>query len=298
MTNDLKLNGQLGKQTLSRRKAVGLLGLGILATQFPFACTSGTSKLSDLEKQSLHYLTLTEVAALIKSKQISSEELTQLMLDRIAAIDGKLNSYITIMSEDALVTARTLDKELAEGKYRGPLHGVPIGVKDLLFTTNAPTTGSHSFNSNFIATYNATVVDKLNNAGAVILGKLNLTEGALGNYNAISKIPKNPWGEDLWTGVSSSGSGVATAAGLCFGSIGSDTGGSIRFPSMANGIVGLKPTYGLVSKYGVMPLSISLDHIGPMTRSTLDAAVMLEAIAGYDANDPNSLQENKIDSRA
>ena len=295
MTNELKVNGQFGKQKLSRRKAVGLLGLGILATQFPFACTSGTSKLSDLEKQSLHYLTLTEVAALIKSKKISSEELTQLMLDRIAAIDGKLNSYITIMSEDALVTARALDKELAEGKYRGPLHGVPIGVKDLLYTTNAPTTASHSFNSNFIATYNATVVDKLNNAGAVILGKLNLTEGAMGNYNGSSKIPKNPWGEDLWTGVSSSGSGVATAAGLCFGSIGSDTGGSIRFPCVANGIVGLKPTYGLVSTYGVFPLSQSLDHIGPMTRSTLDAAIMLEAIAGYDANYPNSLQENKID---
>ena len=295
MTNDLNVNRQFGKQKLSRRKAAGLLGLGILATQFPFACTSGTPKLSDLEKQSLHYLTLTEVAALIKSKQISSEELTQLMLDRIAAIDSKLNSYITIMSEDALITARVLDKELAIGKYRGPLHGVPIGVKDLLYTTNAPTTGSHSFNTNFIATYNATVVDKLNNAGAVILGKLNLTEGAMGNYNTSSKIPKNPWGEDLWTGMSSTGSGVATAAGLCFGSIGSDTGGSIRFPSVANGIVGLKPTYGLVSKYGVFALSESLDHIGPMTRSTLDAAVMLEAIAGYDANDPNSLQENKID---
>ncbi len=280
---------------ISRRRVVGLLGLGVIATQFPFACTSENAKLSDLEKQSIHYLTLTEVAELIKSKKISSEELTQLMLDRIAALDGKLNSYITIMREDALATARSLDKELADGKYRGPLHGVPIGVKDLLYTINAPTTASHSFNANFIATYNATVLDKLLHAGAVILGKLNLTEGAMGNYNTSSKIPKNPWGEDLWTGVSSSGSGVATAAGLCFGSIGSDTGGSIRFPSVANGIVGLKPTYGLVSTYGVFPLSQSLDHIGPMTRSTLDAAVMLEAMAGYDSNDPNSLQENKID---
>lgn len=280
---------------ISRRRVVGLLGLGVLATQFPFGCTIENAKLSDLDKQSIHYLTLTEVAELIKSKKITSEELTQLMLDRIDALDGKLNSYITIMREDALATARSLDNELADGKYRGPLHGVPIGVKDLLYTTNAPTTASHSFNANFIATYNATVVDKLYHAGAVILGKLNLTEGAMGNYNGSSKIPKNPWGEDLWTGVSSSGSGVATAAGLCFGSIGSDTGGSIRFPCVANGIVGLKPTYGLVSTYGVFPLSQSLDHIGPMTRSTLDAAVMLEAIAGYDANDPNSLQENKID---
>jgi len=298
MTNALKENGQFVKQKLSRRKAVGLLCLGVLATQFPLACTSKPSKLSDLEKQSLHYLTLTEVAELIKSKRISSEELTQIMLNRIAALDGKLNSYITVMNEAALAAARSLDKELAEGKYRGPLHGVPIGVKDLLYTTNAPTTASHSFNSNFIATHNATVVDKLLSAGAVILGKLNLTEGAMGGYNSSSKIPKNPWGADLWTGVSSSGSGVATAAGLCFASIGSDTGGSIRFPSVANGIVGLKPTYGLVSKYGVMPLSESLDHIGPMTRSILDAAVMLEAIAGYDANDPNSLQENKINISA
>lgn len=280
---------------ISRRRVVGLLGLSVLATQFPFGCTSENAKLSDLDKQRIHYLTLMEVAELIKSKKISSEELTKLILDRIAAIDGKLNSYITVMREDALKTARALDKELADGKYRGPLHGVPIGVKDLLYTTNAPTTASHSFNADFIATYNATVVDKLHSAGAVILGKLNLTEGAMGNYNASSKIPKNPWGEDLWTGVSSSGSGVATAAGLCFGAIGSDTGGSIRFPCVANGIVGLKPTYGLVSTYGVFPLSLSLDHIGPMTRSTLDAAVMLEAIAGYDAHDPNSLHENKID---
>jgi amidase len=198
------------------------------------------------------------------------------------------------MGKEALVQARALDKELAAGKYRGPLHGVPIGIKDLLYTTNAPTTASHSFKANFMATYNATVVEKLYSAGAVILGKLNLTEGAMCNYNSTSKIPKNPWGEDLWTGVSSSGSGVATAAGLCFGSIGSDTGGSIRTPSMANGIVGLKPTYGMVSTYGVLPLSIRLDHIGPMTRSTLDAAIMLEAIAGYDVNDPNSITQTKL----
>jgi len=247
MTDFLTEDAQFAKQKLSRRKAVGLLCLGVLATQFPLACTSKPSKLSDLEKQSLHYRTLTEVAELIKSKRISSEELTQIILNRIAALDGKLNSYITVMNEAALAAARSLDKELAEGKYRGPLHGVPIGVKDLLYTTNAPTTASHSFNSNFIATHNATVVDKLLSAGAVILGKLNLTEGAMGGYNSSSKIPKNPWGADLWTGVSSSGSGVATAAGLCFASIGSDTGGSIRFPSVANGIVGLKPTYGLVS---------------------------------------------------
>lgn len=280
---------------LTRRAAVSLLSMGIFTTQIPWDGKGNAMNLPKLDHENLHFYTLSEIAALLKSKKISSVELTQLILNRIEKLDGKLNSYITIMGKDALKQARALDKELAAGKYRGPLHGVPIGIKDLLYTTNAPTTASHSFKANFMATYNATVVDKLYAAGAVIIGKLNLTEGAMCNYNATSKIPKNPWGEDLWTGVSSSGSGVATAAGLCFGSIGSDTGGSIRTPSMANGIVGLKPTYGLVSNYGVLPLSIRMDHLGPMTRSTLDAAIMLEAIAGYDANDPNSIPQNKLD---
>jgi amidase len=279
---------------ISRRDVISLLSMGIVATQIPFD-VHADSQLSRIDNKNLHFLTLSEIAALIKSRKISSVELTQLILNRIEKLDSKLNSYITIMEKDALKQARALDKELAAGKYRGPLHGVPIGIKDLLYTTNAPTTASHSFKANFMASYNATVVEKLYDAGAVIIGKLNLTEGAMCNYNSTSKIPKNPWGEDLWTGVSSSGSGVATAAGLCYGSIGSDTGGSIRTPSIANGIVGLKPTYGLVSTYGVLPLSISLDHIGPMTRSTLDAAIMLEAIAGYDANDPNSITQTKLD---
>jgi amidase len=279
---------------LTRRQVVSLLGMGILATQIPFDVKSNSS-LSKLDTKNLHFLTLSEIAALIKARKISSEELTQLILNRIEKLDGKLNSYITVMGKDALKQARALDQELAAGKYRGPLHGVPIGIKDLLYTTNAPTTASHAFKADFMAPHNATVVEKLYSAGAVIIGKLNLTEGAMCNYNSTSKIPKNPWGEDLWTGVSSSGSGVATAAGLCFGSIGSDTGGSIRTPSLANGIVGLKPTYGLVSNYGVLPLSIRMDHLGPMTRSTLDAAIMLEVMAGYDANDPNSIHQNKLD---
>jgi len=143
----------------------------------------------------------------------------------------------------------------------------------------------------FTPGFDATVVARLEEAGAVLLGKLNLTEGAMAGYHPEFAIPVNPWGERLWAGASSSGSGVATAAGLCFGSLGSDTGGSIRFPAMANGIVGLKPTYGRVSRYGVMPLAESLDHVGPMTRRTADAAIMLQAIAGYDANDPTSLSD-------
>lgn len=274
---------------LSRRSAIRLLGLGITAAQFPFACASKPAAPPDTGEK-LYFLTINELADRIKSKQISSEEITKMILERIAKLDQKLNSYLHVMTESALATARAMDKELIAGNYRGPLHGIPIGVKDLLYTTNAPSTMGHSFNKNFIATYNATVVEKLQHAGAVIVGKLNQTEGAMDGYSKDFLIPRNPWGEDLWTGVSSSGSGVATAAGMCFGSIGSDTGGSIRFPSAANGIVGLKPTYGLVSKYGAMPLSDSFDHLGPMTRSTLDAAIMLDVISGYDKNDPHSLK--------
>ena len=279
---------------MTRRKAAGLFGFGLLAAQFPFSCVPKPKPLTKEEKSILHFRTLAEVGELIKSKRITSEELTQLMLERIRLVDGKLNSYITVMEEQAMSQARQLDKELKEGKYRGPLHGIPIGIKDLLFTTDAPTTMGHSFRSKFIAPYDASVVTKLKGSGAVILGKLNLTEGAMCGYSTPYKIPTNPWGEDLWTGVSSSGSGVATAAGLCFASLGSDTGGSIRFPSSANGIVGLKTTYGLVSKYGVMPLAYTFDSIGPMARSVEDAAIMLEAIAGYDANDATSIKSNPI----
>ncbi|MBX7127326.1 MAG: amidase, partial [Cyclobacteriaceae bacterium] len=275
---------------MTRRRAVGLVGISLLATQFQFSCSARPEPLTSEEKANLHYRTLAEVAEWIRTQRITSEELTRLMLERIRLIDGKLNSYITLMEESALTQAKLMDKELSEGKYRGPLHGVPIGIKDLVCTIDAPTTMGHSFRANFMASRDATIVKKLKDSGAVILGKLSLTEGAMCGYSPTYRIPKNPWGEDLWTGVSSSGSGVATAAGLCFASIGSDTGGSIRFPSSANGVVGLKTTYGLVSKFGVLPLAKTFDSIGPMTRSVEDAAIMLEAIAAYDANDPTAIE--------
>jgi amidase len=272
---------------LSRRKALGLLGLGAAVIQFPIVCTGGQTEAS-LEGKQLHYKTIAEISKMIKSRQISCVELTQSILDRIAIVDKRLNSYITVMRQSALETANELDAELEAGKYRGPLHGVPVAVKDLLYTTNAPTTGGHAFRLDFIPSYDATVVNRLKDAGAVLLGKLNLTEGAMSGYHADFKIPVNPWGP-YEPGESSSGPGVATAAGLCFGSIGTDTGGSIRLPALVNGIVGLKPTYGLVSRHGVLPLAESMDHIGPMTRSVEDAALMLEAIAGYDPKDSTSL---------
>ena len=247
--------------------------------------------MTEIDKNSLCFLPLLKVGELIKTKQVSPVELTRIMLDRIDSLDGKLHSYCTLMADSALVTAQKAEREINQGTYRGPLHGIPIAIKDLCFTKNVSTQGGLKVLSDFIPDYDATVVTKLNQAGAVLLGKLNLTEGAVGGYHRNFKIPVNPWRKDLWTGSSSSGSGVATAAGLCYGSLGSDTGGSIRFPSMANGIVGLKPTYGRVSRHGILPLAESMDHIGPMTRTVADAAVVLEAISGLDPNDQTSLKE-------
>ena len=237
----------------------------------------------------LHYQTIAEVGARLRSRELSPVELTQAILQRIEALDGDLKSYATVMADSALASARIAEQELAAGNYRGGLHGVPIAVKDLCFTTGVATMGGARVLRDFVPDFDGTVVQRLAAAGAVILGKLNLTEGAMAGYNPEFQIPVNPWGADRWSGASSSGSGVATAAGLCYGSLGSDTGGSIRFPSAACGIVGIKPTWGRVSRYGVLALAESLDHIGPMTRSASDAGVMLQAIAGHDPNDPTSL---------
>jgi amidase len=237
----------------------------------------------------LHYMTITQAASLIESKQLSPVELTKTLLDRIAALDGVYKSYATVMANQAMASAQAAETAIASGNYLGPLHGVPIAVKDLCFTKGVPTMGGAQVLRDHVPDFDATVVQKLGNAGAVILGKLNLTEGAMAGYNSKFQIPLNPWGTDRWSGASSSGSGAATAAGLCFGSLGSDTGGSIRFPAAACGVVGIKPTWGRVSRYGVLALAESMDHIGPMTRSAADAGIMLQVLAGHDPNDPTSL---------
>lgn len=241
--------------------------------------------------ESIQYANISSVASLLKSKEISPVELTEFMLNRIESVDAGLNSYAYVCADLAMEAALKAEQEIVAGNYKGPLHGVPIAVKDLFYTKNVPTSGGLKVRRNFVPDFNATVVDKLLDSGAILLGKLNLTEGALSGYNPDFDIPINPWGSDLWAGVSSSGSGVATAAGLCFASLGTDTGGSIRYPSMANGTVGLKPTYGRVSRYGVMELAASLDHIGPMTRSVKDAAIVFDAIAGPDKNDSTSFKQ-------
>ncbi len=239
----------------------------------------------------LHFKTITEVAALIKSKQLSPVEVAAAMLERIEKLDGRYKSYATLMADQAMAAARAAEQEIASGNYRGPLHGVPVAVKDLCFTRGVRTMGGTKALANHVTDFDSTVVAKLESAGAVLLGKLNLTEGAMGGYNPEFDVPQNPWNAERWTGSSSSGSGVATAAGLCFGSLGSDTGGSIRFPAAACGVVGLKPTWGRVSRYGVMALAESLDHVGPLTRSSADAGIILQAIAGEDSNDPTTLSD-------
>jgi len=239
----------------------------------------------------IHYASLANVAGRIAAQEIRPSDLTQQMLDRIAAVDGRLQSYVTVMAEQALASSRRADAEIRAGQYRGPLHGVPIGVKDLCYTRGVRTMAGTKVFADFVPDFDATVVARLEAAGAIVLGKLVLCEGAFGPYFPGLQVPVNPWDATRWSGVSSSGSGVATAAGLCFASVATDTGGSIRYPSAVNGCVGLKPTYGRVSRYGVFALAPSMDHIGPMARTVEDAALLLEAMAGPDPHDPTSLPD-------
>ncbi|WP_298966935.1 amidase [uncultured Methylobacterium sp.] len=237
----------------------------------------------------LHACELLEIGRRIAAREVSSVEATQAQLDRIRRLDGELKSYACVMAEGALAAARAADAELDSGRHRGPLHGVPFAVKDLCWTTDAPTAAGMTIHRDYRPTDDATVVKRLRAAGAVILGKLQLTEGAYADHHPAITPPRNPWGAQFWSGASSSGSGVATAAGLCYGSLGSDTGGSIRFPSAANGVTGLKPTWGRVSRYGVFELAATLDHIGPMARSAADCGAILGVIAGADPDDPTAV---------
>ncbi|GGG03283.1 putative amidase AmiD [Rhodococcoides trifolii] len=241
-----------------------------------------------IDHSEVAYLELTEVSELIRARQFTSREVTEAILARMDALDPTLQSYVHPMPDVALAAADAADDDLAHGRHKGPLHGVPIGVKDLCYTTDAPTGSGGTMHAEYRSLYDATVVTRLRRAGAVITGKLRMTEGAYTNHHPALPVPVNPWHSDTWSGVSSSGSGVATAAGLCFGSLGSDTGGSIRLPSSANGVTGVMPTWGRVSRYGVVELAGSMDHIGPMCRSAKDCAAMLGVIAGSDHNDPTS----------
>jgi aspartyl-tRNA(Asn)/glutamyl-tRNA(Gln) amidotransferase subunit A len=236
------------------------------------------------------WLSLSEASRLIRDKKVSPVELTQGCLQRIERLNPKLNAFITVTAESALAQAHAAETEIQRGHWRGPLHGVPIALKDLFDTAGVRTTAASELFKDRIPAQDGEIVRRLKDAGAVLLGKLNMHEFAYGGSTVISYYGPvhNPWSFDHEAGGSSSGSAVAMAAGLCYGSVGSDTGGSIRQPSAYCGTVGLKPTYGRVSTRGVIPLSWLYDHVGPMTRTVEDAAAMLQVLAGYDPDDANS----------
>jgi aspartyl-tRNA(Asn)/glutamyl-tRNA(Gln) amidotransferase subunit A len=239
----------------------------------------------------LTHLTIAEAADLLARREIAAVELTEAHLRRIDAHDTHLNSFITVTSDHALTQARAADAELTRGIRRGPLHGIPLALKDLYDTAGIRTTAGSTFFADRIPDTDARAVTLLYQAGAVLLGKLNMHEWALGvtNINPHYGPSRNPWDPSRITGGSSGGAAAALAAGLCMGALGSDTGGSIRIPASLCGIVGLKPTFGRVSLQGVIPLSWNLDHAGPMARTVTDAALLLQAIAGYDPDDPVSV---------
>ncbi|MFZ5672533.1 MAG: amidase [Pseudomonadota bacterium] len=217
--------------------------------------------------------------------------MTQVQLDRIARLEPRLHAFALVTADMALGQARAADAEIARGIHRGPLHGVPVAVKDLCAVAGTPTGAGMAPALRRIAAADATLVRRLKQAGAVLIGKTELSEGAYSDHHAAITPPRNPWNADYWTGISSSGSGVATAAGLCHGAIASDTGGSIRWPAAANGVTGLKPSWGRVSRHGVAELAPSLDHVGTMARSAKDAGALLGVIAGGDDRDPTALQD-------
>ncbi|MEM9048221.1 MAG: amidase [Pseudomonadota bacterium] len=234
-------------------------------------------------------LGLMDAARLLARGAVSATALVEAALDRITATDEALKSFMVVAVERAMAQAEAADAARAAGQSRGPLHGVPIAVKDLCRTTWAPTSAGMWIHRDYMAEEDCTVVTRLEAAGAIILGKLSMTEGAFAHHHPKLKTPVNPWGADFWAGASSSGSGTSVASGQCYGTLGSDTGGSIRFPSACNGITGLKPTWGRVSRAGVFALADSLDHVGPMARTSEDCAAMMLALAGADPRDPTTL---------
>jgi len=239
---------------------------------------------------SLIYLSLAEAAQLVAKREVSPVDLTEACIARAEALDGKLNAYLTMTFDTARKQAQVAADDIAAGRYRGPLHGIPFAIKDLYETAGVRTTAGSQLREHFVPQEDARTVELLKQAGIVLLGKLNLHEWAMGgtNVNEYYPTPHNPWDLERVTGGSSGGSGAALAAGYCYGSLGTDTRGSIRIPAALCGITGIKPTWGRVSIRGIIPLNWSLDHSGPMARTAEDCAIILNAIAGYDERDPTT----------
>src|SRR2546425_11150715 len=246
------------------------------------------------------FLTIAEAARLIEQRELSPVELVDSRLDRIQRFDGRLHSFIRVLADQARADARAAESEIAAGKYRGPLHGIPIGLKDIYETAGVATTGHSKIMQDHVPQADAFSVKRLRAAGAIVMGKLATHEFALGGPSFDLPWPpaRNPWDTTRFTGGSSSGTGASVAAGLVLGGTGSDTGGSIRGPAAFGGLAGVKPTYGLVSRMGILPLAFSLDHAGPMAWTAEDCAILLQAMAGYDPADPGSADHPIPDYRA
>src|SRR5258707_9604342 len=232
------------------------------------------------------YLSIREAAEELHSGLITPTELIAETLERIERLDSDIKAFITVMDEQAVKDAEQAEREMRTGLYRGQLHGIPIGMKDIIAVKNVHMTAGSKVLADYVPREDATVVELLRRAGAVIIGKPNTDEFAYGPYTPTTH---SPWDLSRIPGGSSGGSAAAVAAGMCLGAMGSDTGGSIRIPAACCGVTGLKPSYGRVSAYGVIPLSWSLDHVGPLGRSAQDCAILFDAIARYDPRDPNSV---------
>ena len=246
---------------------------------------SRVSVFASMNKSDLPFTTATELSALLAAKEVSPVEATEAYLDRIKILDAKVRAFVTVMADSALVSAKQKEQEIVQGDHKGPMHGVPVAIKDQIYTKGVLTTGGSPVFNDFVPPFDATVVENLNAAGAVILGKLNMTEFATSGLSHQFDPPRNPWDLERSTGGSSSGSGAATAAFLCAASLGEDTGGSVRFPASWCGLSGIRPTWGRVSRYGVMPGVRSMDTVGPLGRTVADCAITLGAIAGRDPKD-------------
>ncbi len=238
-----------------------------------------------MDKQDIPFLTTAELSDLIRRREVSPVEATSAYLDRIDSLNFKFNSYLTVCRNEAMAAAGEAERAIAGGEYLGPMHGIPVAVKDQIWTKGIRTTVGSRLMADFFPDEDATAIANLKSAGAILLGKTNLTEFALGGSQRYG-LNRNPWDLDRFTGGSSGGSGSATSAFLCATSLGEDTGGSIRRPAAWCGIVGLRPSWGRVSRYGVAPGSWSMDQVGPISRTVEDAAITLGAIAGHDPKDP------------